>query len=319
MAIRIGTCSWTDPSLIASKRFYPAGVRTPEQRLRFYASVFPTVEVDTSYYAIPLPHTALQWAERTPAGFTFHVKAFRLMTGHWADLKVLPPQLREAAQPHADAHGRLYLKDLPPATVDALWQQFTAALEPLRAAGKMGMVLLQFAPWVPPAKRVFAHIEECKARLPGFQLAVEFRNAAWFKEGLEETMGFLRRHELVYVAVDEPQGFPTSIPPVVDVTGPGAYMRFHGRNAATWEARTSTTAERFDHWYTTQEMAEWAPRIAFMERAAGEVNVLMNTNRADQGPQNARALAKVLADDGLGARVNALDALLALPAHPPLP
>ncbi|MEX2431253.1 MAG: DUF72 domain-containing protein, partial [Dehalococcoidia bacterium] len=301
MAITLGTCSWTDPSLIKSGRFYPVGVKTPEARLRYYAGIFPTVEVDTSYYAVPEPRTAIQWAERTPEQFSFHVKAFRLLTGHWADLKVLPPDLREAAAPHTDRRGRLYLKDLPGETKDALWSAFEAALAPLRGEGKLGTVLFQFAPWVPPSKRVYEHIEECKARLPGYQLAIEFRNKAWFERGMEETLGFLRRHELIYAAVDEPQGFSSSVPPVVDVTGPGAYVRFHGRNRDTWEKRDAkTSAERFDYWYAPEELAEWVPRLEFLEREAGDVSVLFNTNNEDQGPENARRLAAVLTDAGLG-------------------
>ncbi|MBM3940665.1 MAG: DUF72 domain-containing protein [SAR202 cluster bacterium] len=77
MFIQLGTCSWTDKPLIDSGRFYPAAARTPEARLRFYASVFPTVGVDSSYYALPSHANAARWIERTPASFTFHVKAFR--------------------------------------------------------------------------------------------------------------------------------------------------------------------------------------------------------------------------------------------------
>ena len=316
MTILIGTCSWADKSLIDSGRFYPPGVRSPEQRLRHYAAIFPTVEVDTSYYAIPTPETARQWAERTPRDFTFHVKAFRLFTGHWADVKVLPPELRPAAQEVADARGRVYLKDLPGDVRDALWTTLAEALRPLHDETKLGVVLFQFAPWVPPARRVFDHIEECKARLPQYQLAIEFRNKAWFERGLEETMGFLRRHQLIYVAVDEPQGFAASVPPVVDITGPGAYVRFHGRSYRTWEARGATAAERFDYWYTDEDYREWVPRSEFLQQA-GDVHVLFNTNRADAGPQNARRLAKVLGEAGLEGSVVQRQAMLELTEYPP--
>ena len=283
MSIRIGTCSWAHKTLTSSARFYPKDVKTPEARLRFYASVFPTVEVDTAYYAIPSVENAAMWSQRTPEGFSFHVKAFRLFTGHWADVKTLPRDLREAVAPHANTRGHVYLKDVPADAKDALWQRFDEALRPIHAAGKVGSVLFQFPPWVPPARRVYEHLDECKARLPDYQIAVEFRNKAWFAQGLEETTGFLRERGLIYVAVDEPQGFPSSVPPVVDVTGPGAYLRFHGRNAAMWEAKVADPSERFDWWYTDAELAEWTPRIAFLEREAGHVTVMFNTNWEDQG------------------------------------
>ena len=313
MSIRIGTCSWAHKTLTSSGLFYPKDVKTPEARLRFYASVFPTVEVDTSYYAIPSVENATMWSQRTPEGFSFHVKAFRLFTGHWADVKTLPRDLREAVAPHANTRGHVYLKDVPADAKDTLWQRFDEALRPMRAAGKLGSVLFQFPPWVPPARRVYEHLDECRARLPDYQIAVEFRNKAWFAHGLEETTGFLRERGLIYVAVDEPQGFPSSVPPVVDVTGPGAYLRFHGRNSAMWEAKVADPSERFDWWYTDAELAEWTPRIAFLEREAGHVTVMFNTNWEDQGQQNARKLASALDGAGLGDHVEGLQHILSLP------
>ena len=84
MTILVGTASWADKSLVDSGKFYPPDVTSPEERLRYYASQFPMVEVDSSYYAMPLPATTQQWAERTPDHFVFNVKAFRLFTGHQA-------------------------------------------------------------------------------------------------------------------------------------------------------------------------------------------------------------------------------------------
>jgi uncharacterized protein YecE (DUF72 family) len=75
--IQVGTAPWTDKSLIESGRFYPKGRTSAEDRLRYYASQFPMVEVDSSYYAMPSARNAELWVERTPRGFTFNVKAFR--------------------------------------------------------------------------------------------------------------------------------------------------------------------------------------------------------------------------------------------------
>ena len=107
--IRVGTAGWTDRSLIAAG-WYPAEANTPEKRLRYYASQFPLVEVDATYYALPAEQTARAWAERTPAGFTFNIKAFSLFTQHPTPVKALPADLREAAG--QAGKDRVYHKDV---------------------------------------------------------------------------------------------------------------------------------------------------------------------------------------------------------------
>src|SRR5258708_6719514 len=142
--VRVGTVSWTDRTLIESG-WYPPEADNPDKRLRYYARQFPLVEVDATYYALPAGQTATAWAARTPAGFTFNVKAFRLFTQHPTPVAALPTDLRPAAQ--QAGKDRVYLKDADPAVADEAWDRFLAALEPLRQAGKLGAILLQFPPW----------------------------------------------------------------------------------------------------------------------------------------------------------------------------
>ena len=78
--LRVGTASWTDPSLIKSGKFYPKGCSSAEERLRYYADQFPMVEVDSSYYALPSGRNSEAWVLRTPDDFVFNIKAFRLFT-----------------------------------------------------------------------------------------------------------------------------------------------------------------------------------------------------------------------------------------------
>src|SRR5580693_582533 len=106
--IRVGTASWTDKTLIASG-WYPPEADTPEERLRFYASQFPLVEVDSSYYAMPAAQVAQLWAERTPPDFTFNIKAFRLFTGHQTSPAVLPKDVVAALGPIKKKN--IYYKD----------------------------------------------------------------------------------------------------------------------------------------------------------------------------------------------------------------
>jgi uncharacterized protein YecE (DUF72 family) len=95
--VRVGTASWTDRTLIESG-WYPPEASTPEKRLRYYAHQFDLVEVDATYYALPSRHAAEAWAARTPAGFTFNVKAFSLFTQHPTQVAALPADLRQAAE-----------------------------------------------------------------------------------------------------------------------------------------------------------------------------------------------------------------------------
>src|SRR6202012_725794 len=127
--IEIGTAGWTDRTLIESG-WYPAEATNPEKRLRYYASPFPVVEVAAPYYALPPEQTARAWAERTPDGFTFNIKAFSLFTQHPTLVKSLPADLREAAS--AAGKDRVYLKDVGEALAEAAWDRFLAPMETVR-------------------------------------------------------------------------------------------------------------------------------------------------------------------------------------------
>jgi uncharacterized protein YecE (DUF72 family) len=296
--VLIGTCSWTDRSLIQAGTFYPAKSMSAEERLRYYASVFPLVEVDSSYYALPSARNAALWVERTPDDFIFDVKAFRLMSLHWTTPEALPSDLRLLTPGDSD---RFYWEKASDKLRTEVVRRFREALTPLHEAGKLGLVLLQLPPWAVPRAETFDHILAMREALAPYRLAVELRNNAWTEGGRrEETAGFLRRHGLVYVAVDEPQGYRSSMPSIVDVTSQqDAYVRFHGRNTETWEARRKTSGERFDWRYSDAELAEWLPRIAFLRERVERVHVLFNTNNDDQGPFNALKLSRMLDGDGV--------------------
>jgi uncharacterized protein YecE (DUF72 family) len=296
MVVKIGTCSWTDPTLLKAG-WYPAEADSAEARLAHYASRFPVVEVDSTYYSLPSERNAALWAERTPPDFTFDVKAFSLMTGHGTALAKLPPVLRDSLpQPAAGKAGNLYLKDLPPEAQRWIWQAFDDALAPLAQAGKLGAILLQFPPWFAISRENKRYLEQCREMLPQRRLAVEFRQRSWLEErNAQETLTFLAQNDLSYVCVDEPQGFRSSIPPLTAVTNPAlTVVRFHGRNRENWEARGISAAERFRYLYEEQELAEWVPRIGEVSAQASEAHVLFNNCYSDFGVRNAADLARQL-------------------------
>ena len=296
--IRIGTASWTDPTMTAAGVFYPASATTAEERLQHYAATFPLVEVDATYYALPAARTAELWVERTPADFTFDIKAHALMTGQGTETKRLPKAIRESLPPPIAAKTRVYAKDLAPDALDEVWATFRDGLEPLREAGQLGSILLQFPRWFFPSSENRAAIEDAVERLDGMTPAVEFRNASWLNEkNAERTLRFLTDRKIAFVMVDEPQGFKSSVPPVTAVTSDLALVRFHGRNRETWEAKGITPAERFRYLYSRDELEEWAPRIRDAASSAEDTHVLMNNCYANYGTTNAREMAAILAGD----------------------
>lgn len=293
----VGTASWTDKSLIASKRFYPPKCSTAEDRLRFYATQFPMVEVDSSYYAMPSPENAQLWVERTPPDFVFNIKAFRLFTGHQTAPSALPPDIGTALGPITKKN--VYYKDVPLELRDELWLRYREAIRPLRDAGKLVAVHFQFAPWVAAHRKNREHIEECQRQLDGYRLAVEFRNESWFDgPKAKATLDFERSRGLVNVIADEPRTTANSIPMIWEVTTPSlAIVRLHGRNHATWNIKSGTSADRFNYDYSDAELENFARKIS--DLPADLVQVVFNNNYEDQGQRNARTLIELLERRGV--------------------
>ena len=280
--------------------WYPRGVTSPEQRLRYYAARFDTVEVDSSYYAIPQRSYAEAWAARTPDSFSFHMKAYGLMTGHDVDVRTLPPELRDFA--FRVENGRV--RDPHPDMVDASFDLFLDAIEPLRQSGKLGGILMQFPPYFTAAtpesaRRNLAYIDHVAERLEGYRTLVEFRHPSWVAPArVDDTLAFLRTRGLSYVTVDNPQ-FPSgnTMPPLAAVTDGWAYVRFHGRNCDTWFAKGGTAADRFDYLYSAAELQEWVPSIQKLASDADETFVMFNNNRYDYAQRNAAEIATILGDE----------------------
>lgn len=270
--VRLGTCSWADEGLV--KHWYPRGVGSAEARLRYYAGRFDTVEVDSPFYRLPAPETAAKWAERTPPGFVFHVKASGEMTGH-----------REAELATA-------------------FREFREALAPLEASGKMRGVLLQYHPRFVKSREALGELAAVRGLLDPLVPLIEFRHRSWLTEDERaHTLSFLERHGLAYVSVDSPRTRASNVvPPIAAATHPVAYVRFHGRNWRTWNIRGArSSAERFDWMYSAEELAEWVEPLGRLAREAEEVYALFNNNRADYAPRSAEILRGLLDEAGVPA------------------
>ena len=300
-SVRVGTASWTDPTMTASGVFYPSGADSAEERLAYYASRFPLVEVDSTYYSLPSRRTSELWVERTPPDFTFDVKAHALMTGQPTETRRLPKDLRAALPAELQEKPRIYAKDLPDELRGAVWEWFLDGLEPLSEANQLGSVLLQYPRWFFTSSENREQILEAKERLGDVRCAVEFRNATWFNEkNVDRTLRFLGDHAIPLVMVDGPQGHRSSVPQIVATTSPElAVVRFHGRRAETWEAKGIPTVERFRYLYERDELEEWVPRVREAASQARETHVLMNNCYANYGSTNARELAALLLEGDL--------------------
>jgi uncharacterized protein YecE (DUF72 family) len=281
-------------------------VKTAEERLRYYAEHFTTVEVDSTYYRLPEEEMVSRWDERTPDGFVMHVKAFGMMTRHPVRVEQLPPDLREGAP--VDDRGRI---DRPPRELRAeAFARFHAALEPLRSAGKLGGILLQFPSYVVAKDLSRDYLAWAVEQLRGDRPLVEFRHRSWLdEENRAETLAFLEELGAAHVVVDAPKTDAKNlVPTVVAATSPLAYVRMHGRNAGTWNVRGGSASDRFDYLYSEDELREWTGPLRELAESAEEVYVLFNNNRwsrtangelAAQAPANALALQGILAASGV--------------------
>ncbi|MGA2550308.1 MAG: DUF72 domain-containing protein [Burkholderiaceae bacterium] len=297
--ILVGTASWTDPTLVQCGRFYPKGCTSAEARLAFYASVFPLVEVNSSYYGLPSQRNSELWVKRSPERFKFNIKAFRLFTGHQTPLEAFPGPMRAVLA--GRVRKNVYYKDVPESMQDDLWRYFREGIEPLRAAGKLGAVHFQFAPWCRYSDAVRAHLEQCRTRLSEVLVSVEFRHQSWFTEAhTESTLSFLRQAGLVNTVVDEPQGFENTVRAVWATTHPRlSIVRLHGRNADTWNLSGSESSTgRFNYNYSDQELEGLAAQVRALAAASDQTHVVFNNNYEDQGQRNARSFAEILQRGG---------------------
>jgi uncharacterized protein YecE (DUF72 family) len=310
-AVRVGISSWVDAALIEDGSFYPRKSMTAEARLRFYAGVFDTVEINASYYAIPDVRNAVQWAARTPPGFLFNVKAYALLTGHHVRARALPADV-EALLPAATRRthrGEIDAGAFPPEAVDAGFRLFRAALAPLADAGKLGYVLFQLAPWVRFGSRWLDYLAALPARLPGWRIAVEFRDRSWLPDHTAETLARLREAGLVHVVVDAP-GAPNAVPRVVAATARTCVFRLHGRNREGWlrqlRGEEPAVREKYDYLYTGDELREVVAEVEAMEAESDEVFVSFNNNNRDYPVRNALMMKRLLGQPVAEGRVNSL-------------
>jgi uncharacterized protein YecE (DUF72 family) len=256
MTVLVGTAGFSYRDWKST--FYPDGI-SPSMMLEEYARHFGVVEINSTYYAIPPPERINAMARRTPPDFQFTVKANRQMTHEISGDPGVTASFREA-------------------------------IRPLEDHGKLGGVLAQF-PWgFKNSRDNRGYLERLAERMRGIDTVVEFRNSEW---DAPETFELLRRLGLCYCCVDEPrlQGL---LSPRVEVTGPVAYVRFHGRNKEAWWDQGRQSWERYDYLYSEEELSDWVPKVEVLSESSDRTYIIFNNHYKGQAPANARAFEKML-------------------------
>ncbi|HEY2600553.1 MAG TPA: DUF72 domain-containing protein [Thermoleophilaceae bacterium] len=289
--ILVGTSSWADPGFVED--WYPQGLPAKD-RLPYYAERFRAVEVNSSFYAIPERETVGRWARITPDGFVFDVKLHRLLSRHAAQLKELPPELRDDVE--TNQRGRVRLT---PELEKEMVARVKHACEPLDKAGKLRAFLLQLTPAFAPDKHELAELDPIIEGLAPHPVAVEFRHRGWVRDKrVEQTLSYLSERRAAFVCVDAPPSDEIPIMPPIDaVTNDGlAYMRLHGRNVEGY-LKGKSVAERFAWRYSDEELEEVGERVRGLAEQAAEVHTLFNNNRGDDAPTAAQRFMSLLGQD----------------------
>jgi uncharacterized protein YecE (DUF72 family) len=291
MAVVVGTSSWADPGFV--EHWYPKGLAGRE-RLPFYAERFDAVELNSSFYAIPAASTVERWAEATPDGFSFDIKLHRLLSHHAAQLKDLPPDMRDDVE--TNERGRV---QLDAALIDEMCRRTLESMESLSDAGKLASFVLQLSPGFDPAKNELDELTPVIQALRPHPVAVEFRRRSWADpKRLERALAFLSEQDAVFVSVDTPPGEHVPIFPSIDAVTDErlANMRCHGRNTEGY-MHGRTVAERFDYDYSKKELKEIAGRASKLAEEAEQVHVMFNNNARELAPKAARGLREELGQD----------------------
>ena len=259
--ITIGLTTWSDHPLIASDK---------KRQLEDYASHFPFVEMDTSYYGIPSENSIQSWMSKTPANFQFIPKAFYPMTLHkpW----------EENVQP-----------------LDETFALYKLRFQPMIRAGKIKAFLFQFPPFFRYAEKNMEYLRKVRYWMGNLPVAIEFRHASWYsEENQSHTLAFLKQMQFIHVVVDQPQTPSNSVPTILTATNEQLTLyRLHGQNYSGWLSASEDRNWRENrtlHDYTQKELLNINKNALELEKQSKEVAVIFNNNSGGHAAKNAKEL-----------------------------
>lgn len=274
---RYGTRGWQ-----RLKEIYPPRTR-PNEMLGVYAQHASVVEAENVFSGIPKPERVQEWVDRSPDGFRFDVVAFGGLTLY-------------QRRPGADPRRKKSWTDVAVEPPGVLFEDFRASLEPLRTAGRLGAVILQFPPWFEAGTAGREYLGRVRQELPELPLAVEFRHPTWqVPVNQESTLETLIELEVGTVIADFPSESDDWYPPFDMTTVDDlAVVRLHGHNAEGWTRTLQSPVEPVTYEYDERSLAPWVPRIRDLSLEAAEVHVLLGTASPDAALASAKALAEAI-------------------------
>lgn len=263
--ITIGLTGWSDHELIASDR---------KRKLEDYASHFPFVEIDTSFYGIPTVASIQSWMDKTPDNFQFIPKAYQAMTQHekWHD--------------HYES-------------LEELFDTYKLRFYPMIQKKRIKAFLFQFPPFFHCSQKNVAYLEKVSELMGTLPVAIEFRHASWYSpENQENTLALLRKHFFIHTVVDQPQTPGNSVPGVFKATNSKLTLyRLHGQNYSGWLNASDDPAWRANRTlynYDEEELLKIKKETLQLEKQSQEVAVIFNNNSGGHAAKNAKELQSLL-------------------------
>jgi uncharacterized protein YecE (DUF72 family) len=287
--VRAGASSWADRSLVRHGGFYPRKTMTASERLAYYCDRLPLAEIATTFRFPPTPALAQQWVERTPDDFVFDLRAWSLLTGSPTLPDSLWPDLVSEVRPERRDRRRLYPAHLSADGIDECWARFAHAIDPLRVAGRLGVVIFRYPSWFSPRTDSWTELAALRRRLPGVRVAVELRNPKWFEAAnADATLEWLEERGIGFVCIDGPPTGERATPEVVATTSDTALVRFSGRRCVEGEPWT------WPYRYGRDELEGWLPRVAELAGSCSEVHLLLDNCSDTDAVDNALTLLELL-------------------------
>ena len=267
--IRVGPAGWSYADW--EGRVYPRARPHGFHPLAFLARSFDTIEVDSSFYALPRREHAERWAhlvEARPA-FRFAVKLHRDFT-------------------HATAADARTAGDW-----EAKAEAFRAGIEPLARSKKLTCVLAQFPVSFLHGKDEVRRLGRLRALFPDHALVLEVRHQSWFAPPAVDSVRGLG-YSLAYLDLPRAWNHP---PEWHEPTGPIGYLRLHGRNSSAWFRAEAGRDERYDYLYSREELDALAAKARRIAGAHDETEVVTNNHFSGKAVANAIELSHLLRGD----------------------
>jgi len=251
--LRIGPAGWTyddwDGIVYPSKK--PKGFDS----LAYLADYFDVIEINNTFYRSPAARAAASWVHRTAHNpqFKFTLKLQQKFT-----------------------HERCGITESDET-------DFRAGIEPIAEAGKLGCVLMQF-PW---SFKYFPenslYLKRLMERFSEYPLVLEVRNASWDNEVI---YGLLAERGVGFCNIDQPR-FRGQLRATQVATSPVGYVRLHGQNMQNWFREDAQPHERYNYYYTMEELDPWVERVRAVTDQAKETYVITNNHYQGQAVANA--------------------------------